>query len=54
MMLQKKTPSRGKKKKKFSLFSTEQLSESPGHLQLLISVFIFSNFLRKEESVFPR
>lgn len=53
MMLQKKTPSR-KKKKKFSLVLTEQLSELPDHLQLLISVFIFSSFLRKEESVFPR
>lgn len=52
MMLQKKTPSR--KKKKFSLVLTEQLSELPDHLRLLISVFIFSSFLRKEESVFPR
>lgn len=40
--------------KKFSLFVTEQLSELPHHLQLLISVFIFSNFFHEGGASVPQ
>lgn len=51
MALGKKTLIR---KKKFSLVLTEQLSELPDRLQLLISVFIFSNFFYEGGASVPQ